>query len=346
MIDSKKLTVSSSPQIHSADSTAKIMWTVVLSLIPAGIWGVYIFGMSALVVILVSIIAAVAAEALLGLISKEVTVNDGSAFLTGLLVGYNMPPQVPLFIPVVASVFAIVVVKWSFGGLGANWMNPALAGRVFVFFSWTGPMTKWLLPLTGGNGADAVTGPTPLGSLKSAYFDTSLNMSGPIEYLQSLGLPVTYKDLFIGNIPGSIGEVSALLLLLGAMVLLARKIITWHVPVSYIGSFALFIWVFGGLRMGTGYFSGDVLFHILSGGLMLGALYMATDMATTPLTGKGSIIFGVGCGFLSFLIRIFGSLPEAVSLSIIIMNIFVPVIDRYTKINRFGYGESKEKSGE
>ncbi|MBN2658672.1 MAG: RnfABCDGE type electron transport complex subunit D [Spirochaetales bacterium] len=344
MIDTKKLTVSSSPQIHSADSTAKIMWTVVLSLVPAGIWGVYIFGMSALVVILVSIIAAVAAEALLGLINKEVTVNDGSAFLTGLLVGYNMPPQVPLFIPVVASLFAIVVVKWSFGGLGANWMNPALAGRVFVFFSWTGPMTKWLLPITGG--ADAVTGPTPLGSLKSAYFATSLNVSGPIEYLQSEGLPVTYKDLFIGNIPGSIGEVSALLLLLGALVLVARKILTWHVPVAYIGSFAFLIWMFGGVRMGTGLFSGDVLFHILSGGLMLGALYMATDMATTPLTAKGNIIFGIGCGFLSFLIRIFGSLPEAVSLSIIVMNIFVPVIDRYTKIKRFGYGEVKEKSGE
>jgi len=344
MIDTKKLTVSSSPQIHSADSTAKIMWTVVLSLVPAGIWGVYIFGMSALVVILVSIIAAVASEALLGLINKEVTVNDGSAFLTGLLVGYNMPPQVPLFIPVVASLFAIVVVKWSFGGLGANWMNPALAGRVFVFFSWTGPMTKWLLPITGG--ADAVTGPTPLGSLKSAYFATSLNVSGPIEYLQSEGMPVTYKDLFMGNIPGSIGEVSALLLLLGALVLLVRKIVTWHVPVSYIGSFALLIWVFGGVRMGTGLFTGDVLFHILSGGLMLGALYMATDMATTPLTGRGNIIFGIGCGFLSFLIRIFGSLPEAVSLSIIVMNIFVPVIDRYTKIKRFGYGEVKEKSGE
>jgi len=344
MIDTKKLTVSSSPQIHSADSTAKIMWTVVLSLVPAGIWGVYIFGMSALVVILVSIIAAVASEALLGLINKDVTVNDGSAFLTGLLVGYNMPPQVPLFIPVVASVFAIVVVKWSFGGLGANWMNPALAGRVFVFFSWTGPMTKWLLPTTGG--ADAVTGPTPLGSLKSAYFATSLNVSGPIEYLQSEGMPVTYKDLFMGNIPGSIGEVSALLLLLGALVLLVRKIVTWHVPVSYIGSFALLVWVFGGVRMGTGLFTGDVLFHILSGGLMLGALYMATDMATTPLTGRGNIIFGIGCGFLSFLIRIFGSLPEAVSLSIIVMNIFVPVIDRYTKIKRFGYGEVKEKSGE
>jgi electron transport complex protein RnfD len=344
MIDMKKITVSSSPQIHSADSTAKIMWTVVLSLIPAGIWGVYVFGMTALVVVLVSIMAAVVAEGLLGLIDKRMTIGDGSAFLTGLLVGYNMPPEVPLFIPAIASIFAIVVVKWSFGGLGANWMNPALAGRVFVFFSWTGPMTKWLLPNMGG--ADAVSGPTPLGSLKSAYFATSLNVSGPIEFLQSEGLPVTYKDLFLGNIPGSIGEISALLLLLGALFLFMRKIITWHVPLSYMGSFAFLIWVFGGLRLGNGLFTGDVLFHLLSGGLMLGALFMATDMATTPLTGKGNIIFGLGCGFLTFLIRIYGSLPEAVSLSIIVMNIFVPVIDRYTKIKGFGKSEVKELKGE
>ncbi len=149
MIDPKKLIVSSSPQIHSADSTSKIMWTVVISLIPAGIWGVYIFGISALWVILVSVATAVICEGLLGLVDKKMTVGDGSAFLTGLLVGYNMPPEVPLFIPVVASVFAIAVVKWSFGGLGANWMNPALAGRVFVFFSWTGAMTKWVLPSLG-----------------------------------------------------------------------------------------------------------------------------------------------------------------------------------------------------
>lgn len=344
MIDMKNITVSSSPQIHSADSTAKIMWTVVLSLIPAGIWGVYVFGMTALIVVLVSIAAAVVAEALLGLVSTKVTVGDGSAFVTGLLVGYNMPPEIPLFIPVVASVFAIVVVKWSFGGLGANWMNPALAGRVFVFFSWTGPMTKWLLPSIGGT--DAVSGPTPLGSLKMAYSSTSLNVSGPIEYLQSQGLPVTYKDLFLGNIPGCIGEISALLLILGGLFLFIRKIITWHVPVAYMGSFALLIWIFGGLRMGTGFFTGDILFHLLSGGLVLGALYMATDMATTPLTSKGNIIFGLGCGFLTFLIRIYGSLPEAVSLSIILMNIFVPVIDRYTKIKGFGKTEVKELKGE
>ena len=344
MIDMKKLTVSSSPQIHGADSTSKIMWTVVLSLLPAGIWGVYIFGMTALVVILVSIAAAVASEALLSLIDKKMTVGDGSAFLTGLLVGYNMPPDLPLFIPAIASIFAIVVVKWSFGGLGANWMNPALAGRVFVFFSWTGSMTKWLLPSLGG--ADAVTGSTPLGSLKSAYFATSLDVSGPLEFLQSEGLPVTYKDLFLGNIPGSIGEISALLLLLGGLFLLFRKIITWHVPLTYMGFFALLIWIFGGLRMGTGFFSGDILFHLLSGGLLLGALFMATDMATTPLTEKGNIIFGIGCGFLTFLIRIYGSLPEAVSLSIIVMNMFAPVIDRYTKIKQFGKGPVKERSGE
>ncbi len=344
MIDIKKLTVTSSPQIHSADSTSKIMWTVVFCLLPAGIWGVYIFGIKALIVVLVSILAAVGSEALLGLVSKKTTIGDGSAVLTGLLVGYNMPPEIPLYIPAVASIFAIFVVKWCFGGLGANWMNPALAGRVFVFFSWSKPMTRWVLPSVGG--VDVVTGPTPLGSLKSAYFSSTLNVSGPLEYLQSAGNPVTYKDLFFGYIPGCIGEISALLLILGALFLLVRKIITWHVPVAYIGSFALLIWIFGGLRLGTGFFSGDILFHLLSGGLILGALYMATDMATTPLTGKGNIIFGLGCGVLTFLIRIYGSLPEAVSLSILFMNVFVPVIDRYTKIERFGKVEVKEAGGE
>ncbi len=344
MMNIKKLTVSSSPQIHSADSTAKIMWTVVLSLLPAGIWGVYLFGMPALYVIIVSITAAVGAEALLSLVNKKMVIGDGSAVLTGLLVGYNMPPEVPLYIPVVASLFAIVVVKWCFGGLGANWMNPALAGRVFVFFSWSKPMTKWILPSIGG--ADAISGPTPLGSLKSAYMTTGINVSGPLEYLQSEGVPVTYRDLFLGNIPGSIGEVSALLLILGGLFLLIRKIINWHVPVSYIGSFALLVWIFGGVRLGSGLFTGDILFHLLSGGLALGALFMATDMVTTPLTVKGNLIFGLGCGFLTFLIRIFGGIPESVSLSIIVMNMFVPVINRYTKIVKFGNVKLEEMSGE
>jgi Na+-translocating ferredoxin:NAD+ oxidoreductase subunit D len=331
--------IASSPQFHSGMSTSMVMYHVSLALAPAAIWGVYVFGWRALVVLLTSIAASVLTEYLLGrFTSQENTITDGSALLTGLLVGMNMPPAVPLFIPIIASFFAIFVVKWTFGGLGSNWMNPALAGRVFVFMSWTGEMTRWTLPGKLGSSApmDAVTGPTPLGSLKTGLMSGVHGVTGPLQLLGGEGVPVTYKDLFIGNIPGCIGEVSALLLLVGALYLLIRKIITWHIPFSYAASFALFVWVFGGNRYGLGLFKGDVLFHMLSGGFMLGALFMATDMATSPVTKKGKLIFGVCCGFMTFLIRFYGSFPEGVSLAIIFMNIFVPLIDRFIKPIPFG----------
>ncbi len=335
-----KLLITSSPQFHHPQSTVSIMWTVSLCLLPAGIWGVYIFGMRALLVLLTAIAAAVGTEALLGMIDKKNTIFDGSAFLTGLLIGYNMPPAVPLYVVVIASVFAIAVVKWTFGGLGANWMNPALAGRVFVFFSWTGGMTHWTLPHPGS--IDAVTGPTPLGSLKAGLVSMSGSISGPMDLLSAEGVPVSYMDLFIGRIPGSIGEVSALLLILGGLYLLIRKIANWEIVVSYLGSFALLVWVFGGFRYGNGLFTGDVLFHLLSGGLMLGALFMATDMVSSPLTSKGMLIYGLGCGFMTFLLRFFGSVPEGVSLAIIFMNIFVPLINRAFQPEKFGIIKEEE----
>jgi electron transport complex protein RnfD len=366
MRDNEQLLVTSSPHIHALDSTAKIMWTVVVCLLPAGIWGVYAFGMSALLVIIVSIGASLLTELVLGRIDNRFTINDGSAFLTGLLIGYNMPPGVPLYIPAIASVFAIVVIKWTFGGLGGNWMNPALAGRVFVFFSWTGAMTSWKLPsaLRGLSGADAITGASPLGIIKSGLFEYSGTARGPAEFLSMQNYPHTiadgnviswlntnvglnlengYFDLFVGNVPGCIGEVSALFLLLGTVYLFVKKIITWHIPVSYLLSFGIMTWMFGGLRFGGGYFSGDVLFHLLSGGLILGVFYMATDMVTSPLTSKGMIIFGVGAGLLTFLIRFFGSFPEGVSLAIIFMNIFVPLINRYTGPRRFGLAKKGQE---
>ena len=329
-----KLLITNSPQFHHAQSTRSIMWTVSLCLLPAGIWGIYIFGMRALVVTLAAIVAAVATEYLLGLIKNENTISDGSAFLTGLLIGFNMPPAVPVYVVVVASVFAIAVVKWTFGGLGANWMNPALAGRVFVFFSWTGGMTTWTLPHAGG--ADAVTGPTPLGSIKTGLSSIGDGVVGPMDLLSAEGVPVSYMDLFMGRIPGCIGEVSALLLIVGGLYLLIRKIANWEIVVSYLGSFALLVWLFGGFRYGQGMFSGDVLFHLFSGGLMLGALFMATDMVTSPLTSKGMIIYGLGCGFMTYLLRFFGSVPEGVSLAIIFMNIFVPLINRAFQPEKFG----------
>ena len=264
---------------------------------------------------------------------KKPTLTDGSAFLTGILIGFNMPPSVPGFIPILASVFAIAVVKQSFGGLGRNWMNPALAGRVFAMFCWTEDMTRWSPYLPS---PDAFTGATPLAQ-------------GSLEFLKS----GSYLDLFLGRIPGCIGEVSALFLLLGVIYLFIKRIITWEIPVSYMGSFIILTWVFGGLPFGRGSFSGDILFHLLSGGLILGAFYMATDMVTSPLTWQGMLIYGAGCGFLTFiirfygvltvLIRLFGGYPEGVSLSIILMNIFVPLINRLIKPQKFGYVREKKK---
>ena len=357
MEENNKLLVSVSPHIDSGMSTSKIMCRVILCLIPAGAWGVYIFGIGALFVMLVSITSAVLTELIITKLQGKNTILDGSAFLTGLLIGFNMPPDVPGFIPVIASVFAIAVVKHVFGGLGNNWMNPALAGRVFVMFSWTGQMTTWTPPRftflsnllgatnygkvaadysavsgTGSNVYDVLSGATPLSTSSQSFLYTG-----------------TYWDLFLGNIAGCIGEVSAILLILGAVYLFIKKIITWQIPLCYLGTFALLVFMFGGTKLNpdTGeyirvFFSGDILFHLFSGGLMLGALYMATDLATTPLTSRGMIIFGVGAGVLTFFIRLFGGFPEGVSLAIILMNISVPLIDRFTGPVKFGFVPAKE----
>lgn len=338
----KEFIISSSPQIHSPASTAKVMWLVVFALIPSGIWGVYAFGLRALLVVAVSVVSALMAEyAMSRVLRKENTLFDGSAFVTGLLIGYNMPALVPIYICIIASVFAIVIVKWTFGGLGANWMNPALAGRVFVFFSWTGGMSKWSMPKMV---ADTVSGASPLGFIKTNLSSLGETANGPLDLLSMNGYPVhNYWDMFIGRIPGCIGEVSAILILAGGLFLVLTRIVNWQIPVFYIGSFALLTWVFGGLRLGNGLFSGDPLFHVLTGGLMLGAFFMATDMVTSPVTRKGMIIFALGCGILTFIIRFYGSFPEGVSLAIILMNIFVPFINRYTQPVKFGTVPKEKK---
>jgi len=363
MSDNNNLLIESSPQIKQFDSTRSVMWSVSLCLLPAAVWGAWVFGPRVIGVLAASISAALLSEAAMMYLLKKNTLHDGSAFLTGLLVGFNMPPAIPYYIPVVASVFAIIVVKWTFGGLGGNFMNPALAGRVFVFFSWTGPMTKWTMPHSLV-AVDAVTSATPLGYLKSGLLEYTGSANGPAQFLVENGYPHTavdtgiiswvnahlglhlsngYADMFLGNIPGSLGEVSVLLLLIGSIYLFIRKIITWEIPVSYLVTFSLFIWIFGGTRYANGsYFSGDILFHLFTGGIILGAFYMATDMVTSPHTRKGMLIFGFGAGLLTFLIRIYGSFPEGVSLAIILMNIFVPMINQYTKTKRFGIEGKKE----
>ncbi len=345
------LTVSSSPHIHAKEHTASIMWSVSLALVPATLWGVYAFGLRSLLVLGVAILTALLCEYLLGRLSKEQTLADGSAFLTGLLVGVNMSPTVPLYIPFVASAFAIFVAKWIFGGLGANWMNPALAGRVFVFFSFTTPMSAYKLPRTLASLApDALSSATPLSYTKTALASGQLGLDAntllaqggypSTSFAQSIASVTGFSpysiDTFLGNVGGCIGEVSALLLLVGGIYMLIRKIITWHIPLTYLGSVGVLTWIFGGLPAELGLFGGSFFPAIFSGGLMLGALFMATDYVTSPITHKGQVIFGLGCGFFTFLFRYFGSMPEAVSVSIILMNIVTPTIDRYIVPRKFG----------
>lgn len=346
--------ISSSPHFHSKNSTSSIMWNVSLALAPASLWGVYVFGLRALAVLIISILSSLVTEYLLGFMDgnnslKKSSLADGSAFLTGLLIGMNMSANVPFLVAIMASAFAIGIVKWIFGGLGYNWMNPALGGRVFVFFSFTSLMSRYELPKTL-LAVDAVGSATPLGFVKTAISSGQMNQS-PSAIMAAAGYPTTdfaqnlssalnispYAiDAFFGNIAGCIGEVSAFLLLIGGIYLCVKKIITWHVPATFIGSFAILTWLFAGFRSGMGFASGEVLTQLFSGGLFLGAIFMATDMVTSPITKKGQIIFGLGCGFFTFLIRYFGSLPEAVSLAIILMNMVVPTIDRYVIPKKFG----------
>ena len=309
-----RLVVSPSPHIQDKGvSIARIMWTVVLSLVPCGAVGVFIFGPSALWVITLAVAASVVTESAWQLFTKtKVTVTDGSAVITGLLLAYNLPPHVPFWLPIAGSVFSIAIGKLVFGGLGQNIFNPALAGRVFLMASWPHYMTNFTAPLN----YDALTQATPLAILK-----------------EGKALPhVSYWDLFIGNRGGCIGEVCIFALVLGAAYLLYKGYISWHIPGSYILSFALFMYVFGP----KGLFSGDWVFHVLSGGLVLGAFFMATDYVTSPLTYKGHIIFGAGCGLLTAVIRIWGGYPEGVSYAILMMNAATPFIDRYTRNRVYG----------
>ena len=308
----KKLVVSVSPHIKSKEDVKSIMWLVVLALVPAMIAGIVFFGARAVWVILLSTLSAVLTEYLIQkLTKKEITINDGSAAVTGVLLALVIPPSIPLWVPIVGSAFAIAIAKHAFGGLGFNIFNPALAGRAFLVASWPLLMTTWLLP-------DGVTGATPLGVLA---------LEGKHVF--------TYGQLFLGNIGGSLGETSALAILLGAGFLLYKKIIDWRIPLSYLGTVAVLTIL---LRQ-------DPLFHLLVGGLMLGAFFMATDYVTTPITSKGRVIFGIGCGLLVVLIRIFGALPEGVAFSILLMNAFTPLIDRYTKTKPFGFVKEVKNEG-
>jgi len=288
------------------------MRDVLIALLPACAFGIYCYGKSAAFTIALSIISAVAAEALFQKIAgKKITVYDYSAVITGLLLAFNLPPDVPFWIPVIGSFFAIIVVKQLFGGLGATFMNPALAARAFLLASFPVHMTNWTMP-------DAATSATYLGIMKdNPAFVPQMS---------------DYMALLFGKMGGCIGETSAVALLIGGLFLIYRNVINWRIPVFYIGSFALFAFVLGR----ESFFSANVLFEVLSGGLLLGAFFMATDYATSPLTPNGKIIMGIGCGFLTVIIRFYGGYPEGVSYAILIMNVFVPLIDKYVRPRVYG----------
>ncbi|MEW6675308.1 MAG: RnfABCDGE type electron transport complex subunit D [Nitrospirota bacterium] len=329
-----ELIVSVSPHIKSEETTSRIMWTVSLSLLPAMVMGLYFFGPRALFITALCIISAVLSEYLFqkGL-KRSITINDGSAFLTGLLLGMNLPPALPFYIPIVGSVVAIVITKQLFGGLGFNIFNPALIGRAFVLISWPRPLTTWSEPTAAFVALDAKTTATPLAILKEEGIGKLLEVFG-----DKINL---YTQLLIGQRGGCIGETSIIALLIGAAFLIYRGYITWHIPVSFLGTAAVLAWVFGG--RGTGLFTGDPILHLLSGGLILGAFFMATDYVTSPSLRKGQLIFGIGCGAITMLIRLKGGYPEGVMFAILLMNCFTPLIDRSLKTKSFGARKEEKK---
>ncbi|MBO5963571.1 MAG: RnfABCDGE type electron transport complex subunit D [Bacteroidales bacterium] len=315
------LTVSGSPHVQSKETTKSIMWNVVIALLPALLVGIYYFGFRVLSLTLVSIAACLLFEWLIQkfLLKGKETISDGSAVITGILLAFNLPSDVPSYIVVIGAFVAIAIGKMTFGGLGKNPFNPALVGRVFLFLSFPTEVAKseWPKPqpLFDSKVVDALSGPTPLAEIGA-------KSSQNLDALQ----------LFLGSTGGSFGEVAAIAILLGGIYLLIRRVITWHIPVTFIASAGLFagiLWLCG--------VTVNPVYHLLAGGLMLGAVFMATDMVTSPVTKKGQLIFGVGCGLLTILFRCFGPMPEGVSFAILIMNALTPLINKMCKPKRFGY---------
>lgn len=310
-----RLMVSPSPHDENYTKTSTIMLNVCIALVPALVAGCIIFGLRSLLLTAVTVGSCVIFEFLCRkLMKRENTVGDLSAVVTGLILALNLPVTLPLWMAVIGSFVAIVVVKQLFGGLGQNFANPAITARIVLMVSFGGAMTNWAMPFWYKDGADAVTGATPLAL--GAFDDAPSKL-----------------DLFLGNTGGCLGETCALALLAGGLYLAARRIISLAAPVSFIGSLALLSWIAGE----------DPLYQILAGGVFLGAFFMATDYATTPISTKGKIVFGLGCGIITFIIRHFGSLPEGVSFSILLMNVLTPYIEQLTRTKAFGGKYEKQK---
>lgn len=307
-----ELRVSMAPHIYAKDNTRDLMQDVIIALLPTLVFASYFFGLRALVVTVTSVLACVLVELFWQRANKlPVTVSDCSAIVTGLLLAYNLPVTIPLWTVVVGAVFAMLVCKHFYGGLGHNFINPAMGARVFLQGCWPGLMTSFVEPTQ--KLVDTVTSATPLQLLKD-------------------GTPVEIFDLFIGNTTGCIGEVSSLALLIGGIYLLVRRVIDWYTPVAFLGTVALFALLFGG--------PSAILYHLFAGGLMLGALFMATDYVTSPVTPLGKLLMGFGCGVITALFRFCSNATEGVSYAVLLMNLATPLIDKYITKRRFG-GEVK-----
>jgi len=326
---SNLLNISPSPHTHGKETTRKLMFGVVIALMPALAASVLYFGIGAVIVTATSIISCILFEFLIQkyVLKKPISITDGSALVTGLLLAFNLPSNIPVFIIILGSLVAIGIAKMTFGGLGNNPFNPALVGRVFMLISFPVQMTSW--PVPGGLSTgytDAITGATPLAIIKEG-------LKNGESISQLMEKVPTAMQMFLGNIGGSIGEVAAIALLIGFAYMLIRKIITWHIPVSVIGSMAIFttiLWLVNPEK------NADPMFHILAGGVLLGAIFMATDYVTSPMNPKSMLIYGCGIGILTVIIRVWGAYPEGVSFAILIMNAFVPLMNKYIKSNRFG----------
>ncbi len=325
-----KLLISPSPHVHSGDSIEKNMYGVLVALLPAFICSVLFFGMGALVVTLTSVIACLVFEYLIQklLLKQQPTIFDGSALITGVLLAFNVPSNLPVWIIIIGALVAIGIGKMSFGGLGCNIFNPALVGRVFLLISFPVQMTTW--PVASGLNTpylDAQTGATPLALMKEA-----LKTGQSVSDVMASGAIGSYRDLFLGNMGGSLGEIAAIALLIGFVYMLFRKIITWHIPVTIFAT----VFVFAGiLHLCNPEQFADPVFHLLTGGMMLGAIFMATDYVTSPMSNKGMVIYGIGIGVITIVIRVFGAYPEGMSFAILIMNAFTPLLNRYCKPERF-----------
>jgi electron transport complex protein RnfD len=326
---SNLLTVSPSPHTHGKETTRKLMLGVVIALLPALFASIFYFGYAAIIVTVTSVTSCILFEYLIQklIFKKPLTINDGSALVTGMLLAFNLPSNLPVFIIVIGSFVSIAIAKMTFGGLGNNPFNPALVGRVFMLISFPVQMTSWPVPGGFGTGyTDAVTGATPLAIVKEGL----KNGESISQLISQIPTPA---QMFLGNTGGSMGEIAAIALLIGFIYLLAKKIITWHIPVSVIGSLALFttiLWLVNPEK------NAGPMFHILAGGVLLGAIFMATDYVTSPMNPKAMIIYGCGIGILTVIIRVWGAYPEGVSFAILIMNAFVPLMNAYIKPKRFG----------